>query len=97
MSYINSFNNIYEKFHKLEEKKSLLEDVHEGIYNKIKNECPGVEWKECYATLGRYDFMDIIDAEDPMQVEKAIMMIRDDENFNTALLFAIPLKSISVE
>ena len=37
MSYINSFNNIYEKFHKLEEKTSLLEDVHEGIYNKIKN------------------------------------------------------------
>jgi len=37
MSYINSFNNIYEKFHKIEEKTSLLEGVHDGIYNKIKN------------------------------------------------------------
>ena len=80
--------------------KSLLDSTDIlpiGRYNKFKKECQGVEWKECYATLGRYDFMDIIDAEDPMQVEKAIMIIRDDENFNTNLLFAIPLKSISSE
>ena len=44
-----------------------------------------------------YDFIDIFDANDLRQVEKTIMIMSDDENFNTNLLFANSLKSISGE
>lgn len=43
---------------------------------KIKTDCPGVNWKDSYATFGRFDFVDIIESEDPMQVERAAMIIR---------------------
>ena len=67
------------------------------LNNKITNECQGIDWKECYATLGCYDFIDIFDTNDLRQVEKTIMIMSDDENFNTNLLFANSLKSISGE
>ena len=41
--------------------KSLAESVEA----KIKAECPGVFWRESYATLGRFDVVDIVDADDP--------------------------------
>jgi hypothetical protein len=37
MSVINAFYNMYEKFHKLDKKESLLKTTHKGIYNNIKN------------------------------------------------------------
>ncbi len=43
---------------------------------KIKSECPGVAWKESFATLGRFDAVDIVEADDAKQVEKAAMIIR---------------------
>ena len=46
------------------------------VAEKIKTDCPGVVWKDCYATLGRFDFIDIIESDDPKQVEKAAMIIR---------------------
>ena len=52
--------------------KALAKDVSE----KIKRECPGVTWKESFATLGRFDVVDIVDASDPKEVEKAAMIIR---------------------
>jgi uncharacterized protein with GYD domain len=42
---------------------------------KIKSECPGVVWKNSYATMGRFDFVDIVEADDPKMVEKATMII----------------------
>jgi len=47
----------------------LAKDVSE----KIKRECPGVTWKESFATLGRFDVVDIVDASDPKEIEKAAM------------------------
>jgi len=40
--------------------KALAKDVSE----KIKRECPGVTWKESFATLGRFDVVDIVEAAD---------------------------------
>ena len=51
-------------------------ELAEQVSRKIKTECPGVEWKGSYATLGRFDVVDIVEASDPKQIEKVAMIIR---------------------
>ncbi len=48
----------------------------EAVSAKIKSECSGVRWKDSYATLGRFDVVDIVEANDPKQIEQAAMIIR---------------------
>lgn len=47
-----------------------------NVSEKIKSECPDVKWKDSYTVLGEYDVVDIVEADDPKQVEKAAMIIR---------------------
>lgn len=63
-----------------------------AVSTKIKSDCPGVTWKESYATLGRFDFVDIVEADDPKQVEKAAMIIRAYGHSATETLPATPWK-----
>lgn len=60
------------------------------VSQKIKGECPGLEWKASYAALGRYDVVDIVEAENPEQVEKAAMVIRAYGHSTTETLVATP-------
>ena len=62
------------------------------VSTKIKSDCPNVTWKESYATLGRFDFVDIVEADDPKQVEKAAMIIRAYGHSATETLPATPWK-----
>ena len=75
-------------FSKPEEFKQLAAKVSE----KIKSECPGVTWKNSYATMGRFDIIDIIEADDQEQVEKAAMIIRAYGQSSTETLLATPWK-----
>jgi len=59
---------------------------------KIKSDCPGVFWKESFATLGRFDVVDIIESDDRKQVEKAAMIIRAYGHSATETLVATPWK-----
>jgi len=59
---------------------------------KIKSDCPGVVWKDSYATLGRFDVVDIVEADDPKQLEKAAMVIRAYGHSTTETLLATPWK-----
>ena len=59
---------------------------------KIKSDCPGVVWKESYATLGRFDVVDIVESDDPKQVERAAMIIRAYGQSTTETLAATPWK-----
>jgi uncharacterized protein with GYD domain len=68
--------------------KKLAEVVSE----KIKRECPAVAWKQSYATMGRIDVVDVVESEDPIQVEKAAMIIRALGRCNTETLVATPWK-----
>ena len=45
----------------------------EAVSAKIKSECSGIRWKDSYATLGRFDVVDVVEANDPKQIEKAAM------------------------
>ncbi len=64
----------------------------EAVSSKIKSECPGVRWKDSYATLGRFDVVDVVEADDPQQIEKAVMIIRAYGHSTTETLVATPWK-----
>ncbi len=62
------------------------------VSEQIKKECPNVNWKDSYATLGRFDVVDVIESNDLKQVEKAAMIIRSYGHSTTETLFATPWK-----
>lgn len=62
------------------------------VSSKIKKECPGVIWKGSYATLGRFDACDVVEARDPKQAERAAMIIRAYGHSTTETLLATPWK-----
>ncbi len=68
--------------------KKLAQTVSE----KIKNECPDVKWKESFATMGRFDTVDIVESDDSYQVEKAAMIIRGYGHSMTETMLATPWK-----
>ena len=75
-----------EAFREPKEFKKLAE----AVSAKIKGECSGVRWKDSYATLGRFDVVDIVEANDPKQIEKAAMIIRAYGHSTTETLVATP-------
>ena len=58
----------------------------------IKEQCPDLKWKESYATLGRFDVIDVVEADDPKQIERAAMIIRAYGHPTTETLAATPWK-----
>ncbi len=63
-----------------------------SVATKIKSECPGVTWKQSFATLGRFDAVDIVEGDDVKQVEKAAMIMRAYGHSTTETLVATPWK-----
>jgi len=69
-----------------------LKQLAHTVSGKIKSECPGVVWKDSYAMMGHFDVIDIVEADDPEQVEKAAMIIRAYGHSTTETLVATPWK-----
>jgi uncharacterized protein with GYD domain len=69
-----------------------FKDLAKTVSEKIKKLCPGVTWKESFATLGRFDVVDIVEAPEPKEVEKAAMIIRAYGHASTETLVATPWK-----
>jgi uncharacterized protein with GYD domain len=64
--------------------------IAERVASKIKLECPDVEWKQSYSTMGRYDVIDIVESDDPEQIAKAAMIIRAYGHSTTETMRAFP-------
>ncbi len=64
----------------------------EAVSAKIKSECTGLRWKDSCATLGRFDVVDIVEANDEKQIQKAAMIIRAYGHSTTETLLATPWK-----
>ena len=62
----------------------------DAVSAKIKRDCPEVVWKDSYATLGRFDVVDIVESNDVKEVEKAAMIIRAYGHSTTETLAATP-------
>lgn len=71
--------------------KHFLE-MAEQVSKKIKTECPNIRWKESYATLGRFDVVDIVEADDSRDIEKVAMIIRAYGHSTTETLPGTPWK-----
>ena len=69
-----------------------FKQIASEVAAEIKKKCPGVTWKESYATTGRFDVVDIIEAENITEVEKTAMIIRALGHSNTETLVATPWK-----
>ena len=69
-----------------------FKQLAEAVSTKIRSDCPGVVWKDSYATLGRFDVVDIVESDDLKQVEKAAMIIRAYGHSITETLAATPWK-----
>lgn len=66
--------------------------IAEQVSGKIKSECPGIKWKDSYATLGRFDVVDVVEADDAKEIEKAAMIIRGYGHSTTETLQGTPWK-----
>ncbi len=62
----------------------------EKVSSEIRKQCKGVVWKQSYATMGRFDVLDIVQASDPKEIEKAAMIIRAYGHATTETLPATP-------
>ncbi len=62
------------------------------VSNRIKSECPKLNWKHSFATLGRFDVVDVVETDDPRQIEKAAMIIRAYGHSTTETLLGEPWK-----
>ncbi len=71
--------------------KHFLE-LAEQVSKKIRKECPEIKWKDSYATLGRFDVVDVVEASDAKDIEKAAMIIRAYGKSTTETLLATPWK-----
>jgi uncharacterized protein with GYD domain len=64
----------------------------DAVSSRIKKECKGVTWKQSFSTLGRFDVVDIVEADDPKNIERAVMIIRSHGHSITETLVATPWK-----
>ncbi len=64
----------------------------EKVSDRIKKETPAVKWRQSFATLGRFDVVDIVESDDPGQVSRAAMIIRSLGHGMTETLLATPWK-----
>lgn len=64
----------------------------DAVSKKIKSECPGLQWKHSFATMGRFDVVDVVETDDPKQVERATMIIRAYGHSTTETLVGTPWK-----
>jgi|SRR6516165_7710424 uncharacterized protein with GYD domain len=66
--------------------------VAKTVADKIKSDCPTVKWKESFATTGRFDVVDIVEAPDTASIERAAMIIRAYGHATTETMVATPWK-----
>jgi uncharacterized protein with GYD domain len=64
----------------------------EAVSSRIRKQCPGVTWKQSFATLARFDVVDIVESKDPEQVARAALLIRGYGHATTETLPATPWK-----
>ena len=70
-----------------------LKKTAERVANEVERQCPGVKWKDSYATMGRFDVVDFVESDDPAMVEKAAMIIAGYGSCSTETTHATDWKS----
>ena len=74
------------------EEPARFRKLADDVSTRIKKDCPGVAWKDSYATLGRFDVVDLVEADSIEEVERAAMIIRSHGHSTTETLPATAWK-----
>jgi uncharacterized protein with GYD domain len=74
------------------EDPSQFRKLADNVSKRIKEQCPRVHWKDSYALMGRFDVIDIVEADNIAEVEKAAMLIRCYGHATTETMPATPWK-----
>ena len=67
-----------------------FKNIAQKVSSEIKRQCPQVSWRQSFATLGRFDILDIVESDDLKQVERAAMIIRGYGGATTETLLCTP-------
>ena len=62
------------------------------VSDRIKQDCPNIVWKDSFATLGRFDVVDIVESDSAEEIERAAMIIRGFGHSTTETLQGTPWK-----
>lgn len=62
-----------------------LEDLENRVMERIRSECPSVEWLSNFAVLGPWDYLDIFRAPDVDTATKVSALIRTFGHAHTEL------------
>jgi uncharacterized protein with GYD domain len=62
--------------HQALQSPSSLETLSHEVMERIRADCPGVEWKASYVVLGPADYLDIFTAPDNEMATKVATVIR---------------------
>jgi uncharacterized protein with GYD domain len=62
------------------------------VASRIRKQCPNVNWRQSFVTLGRFDVADIVESKDPDEVARAALLIRGYGHASTETLPATPWK-----
>ena len=69
-----------------------LRQLADTVAQQIREQCPNVRWTDSYALMGRFDVVDIVEADNPSEVEMAAMIIRAYGHAVTETMHATPWK-----
>jgi len=69
-----------------------FEKLADTVASRIRKQCPTVNWRQSFATLGRFDVVDIVESKDPDEIARAALLIRGYGHATTETLPATPWK-----
>lgn len=69
-----------------------LEELEKQVMERIRSECPDVEWISNFAVLGPYDYVDIFRAPDNESAVKVATLIRTFGHAQTEIWPAVEWK-----
>lgn len=53
-----------------------MEEIEKKVMEKVRKECPDIEWVHNFALLGPYDYVDIFRAPDELSAFKLSALVR---------------------
>lgn len=54
-----------------------LPRIAQDLSRALQERCPALTWITSYGALGRFDVVDIVESDSPIEVQKAASMLRD--------------------